>query len=69
MLAVISLFIFTTGTMKDFALALLVGLISGMYTSLLIAPGFVYLWETKKLQREKRKQAEPRASAKPAKAK
>jgi preprotein translocase subunit SecF len=69
MLAVISLFIFTTGTMKDFALALLVGLISGMYTSLLIAPGFVYLWETKKLQREKRKQAEPKAIAKPAKAK
>jgi preprotein translocase subunit SecF len=45
MLAVISLFVFTTGSMKDFALALLVGMISGIYTSLLIATGFINLWE------------------------
>ncbi|WP_461247603.1 protein translocase subunit SecF [Treponema sp. R6D11] len=45
MLAVLSLFIFTTGSMKDFALALLVGLVSGVYTSLYVATGFVYFWE------------------------
>jgi preprotein translocase subunit SecF len=45
MLAVLSLFIFTTGSMKDFALALLVGLVSGVYTSLYVATGIVYFWE------------------------
>jgi len=45
MLAVISLYIFTTGSMKDFALALLVGLVSGVYSTIFIASGFVYLWE------------------------
>jgi len=47
MLAVISLFIFTTGSMKDFALALLVGLVSGVYSTIFIASGFVLLWEKK----------------------
>jgi preprotein translocase subunit SecF len=51
MLAVICLFIFTSGSMKDFALCLIVGMISGVYSSLLIAPGFVNLWE--KLSRKK----------------
>ncbi|MHB9293432.1 putative preprotein translocase subunit SecF [Hollandina sp. SP2] len=44
MLAVLSLFIFTTGSMKDFALALLVGMISGVYSTIFIASGFVNLW-------------------------
>jgi len=47
MLAVISLYIFTTGSMKDFALALLVGLVSGVYSTIFIASGFVYLWQRK----------------------
>jgi preprotein translocase subunit SecF len=47
MLAVLSLYIFTTGAMKDFALALLVGLVSGVYSTIFIANGFVYLWEMK----------------------
>jgi len=55
MLAVLSLFIFTTGSMKDFALALLVGLTSGVYTTMFIASGFVYLWEKQKVKRTKRK--------------
>ena len=55
MLAVLSLFIFTTGSMKDFALALLVGMVSGVYTTLYIASGFVYLWEVQKLKRAKKK--------------
>lgn len=41
MLAVISLFVFTTGSMKDFALALLVGLVSGTYSSIYIASAFI----------------------------
>jgi preprotein translocase subunit SecF len=47
MLAVISLYIFTTGAMKDFALALLVGMVSGVYSTIFIASGFVYFWERK----------------------
>ena len=57
MLAVISLFIFTTGSMKDFALALLVGMTSGVYTTLFIAPAIVYFWEVQKNKREKKKLA------------
>ncbi len=41
MLAVLSLFIFTTGAMKSFALVLLIGLISGTYSSMYIASAFV----------------------------
>jgi preprotein translocase subunit SecF len=55
MLAVISLFLFTTGSMKDFALALLVGMTSGFYTSTLIATGFVYFWDVQAKKREKKR--------------
>ncbi len=41
MLAVISLFAFTTGDMKDFALALLVGMTSGAYSTIYIASAFI----------------------------
>ncbi|MDR0444542.1 MAG: protein translocase subunit SecF [Treponema sp.] len=58
MLAVLSLFIFTTGSMKDFALALMVGMLSGVYTTLFIASGFVYLWDNRKQERDKRKQTQ-----------
>jgi preprotein translocase subunit SecF len=57
MMAVVSLFIFTTGAMKDFALALLVGMTSGVYTTTFIASGFVNLWEIQKVKREKKKLA------------
>lgn len=39
--AVLSLFIFTTGSIKDFSLALIVGLISGMYSSIFISSAFI----------------------------
>ena len=55
MMAVMSLFIFTTGSMKDFALALMIGLISGVYTTTLIASGFVNFWEIQKIKREKQR--------------
>lgn len=41
--AVISLYVFTTGSIKDFSLALIVGLISGMYSSIFISSGFISL--------------------------
>ncbi|MGN0730761.1 MAG: protein translocase subunit SecF [Treponema sp.] len=41
MFVVISLFIFTTGSIHDFAWALIVGLISGCYSSLFISSGFI----------------------------
>jgi preprotein translocase subunit SecF len=48
MLAVLSLFIFTTGSMKDFALALLIGMVSGVYSTIFIASSFVYFWRKRK---------------------
>ncbi len=41
MIAVGALFLFTTGDMKDFALALLVGMLSGVYSTIYIASAFV----------------------------
>jgi preprotein translocase subunit SecF len=41
MLAVLSLLVFTTGSMRDFAAALLVGMLSGVYSTIFIASGFV----------------------------
>ena len=64
MLAVLSLFIFTTGAMKDFALALLVGMLSGVYTTIFIASGFVNFWETRKVKKEKQRMGLAAASAK-----
>jgi preprotein translocase subunit SecF len=57
MLAVIFLFIFTTGSMKDFALALLVGMTSGVYSTVFIASGFVYFWDLQAKKREQKKTA------------
>jgi preprotein translocase subunit SecF len=39
--AVVSMFVFTTGSIKDFSLALIVGLISGMYSSIFISSAFI----------------------------
>jgi preprotein translocase subunit SecF len=55
MLAVVFLFIFTTGSMKDFALALLVGMVSGVYSTIFIASGFVHLWDLQAKKREQQK--------------
>lgn len=41
--AVVSLYIFTTGTIHDFAWALIIGLISGCYSSIFISSGFISL--------------------------
>jgi preprotein translocase subunit SecF len=55
MLAVLSLYIFTTGSMKDFALALLVGMVSGVYSTIFIASGFANFWEVIVKKRRVRK--------------
>ncbi|MDR2518481.1 MAG: protein translocase subunit SecF [Spirochaetaceae bacterium] len=47
MAAVLSLFIFTAGSMRAFALALLVGMVSGVYSTIFIAVGFVNFWDIK----------------------
>ncbi|MCR5612997.1 protein translocase subunit SecF, partial [Treponema sp.] len=39
--AVVSLYVFTTGSIKDFAWALIIGLLSGCYSSLFISSGFI----------------------------
>ena len=39
--AVVALFVFTTGSIKDFSLALIVGLISGLYSSIFISSAFI----------------------------
>ena len=39
--AVLALFIFTTGSIKDFSLAMIVGLISGIYSSIYISSAFI----------------------------
>ena len=61
MLAVLSLIIFTTGSMKDFALALQVGMISGVYTTTFISSGVVNFWENRKIKREKQRLAPAKA--------
>jgi preprotein translocase subunit SecF len=57
MLAVVSLYIFTSGSMKDFALALLVGMISGVYSTVFIASGFVNFWDIQKTKKAKKRLA------------
>jgi preprotein translocase subunit SecF len=61
MLAVLSLYIFTTGSMKDFALALLVGMVSGVYSTIFIASGFANFWEVMAGKRRARPKAVPAA--------
>jgi preprotein translocase subunit SecF len=55
MLAVLSLFIFTAGSMRDFALALLIGMLSGVYSTIFIAVGFVNFWDIQARKQAKKK--------------
>lgn len=47
MLTVLALIFFTSGSIRDFALALFVGMISGTYSTIFIASGFVAFWEAR----------------------
>lgn len=51
MLAVLSLVLFTSGGIHDFAVALMVGMVSGTYSTIFIATGFVRLWDRIKAKR------------------
>jgi preprotein translocase subunit SecF len=62
MRAVVFLYVFTTGSMKDFALALLVGMTSGVYSTIFIASGFVNFWEHQSIKRTKKKLTGPSAA-------
>jgi preprotein translocase subunit SecF len=62
MLAVVSLYVFTSVSMKDFALALLVGMVSGVYSTIFIASGFVNFWDIQKSKRAKKRLAAPAAA-------
>jgi preprotein translocase subunit SecF len=55
MLAVAFLFVFTTGSMREFALCLLVGMTSGVYSTIFIASGFVNFWENQTVKKAKKK--------------
>ncbi|MCL2070497.1 MAG: protein translocase subunit SecF [Treponema sp.] len=55
MMAVSFLYVFTTGSMKDFALALLVGLLSSVYSTIFIASNCVLLWERRVEKKAKEK--------------
>jgi len=54
MLAALFLFIFAKGSMRDFALALLVGMASGVYTTLFIATGIVYFFSNLRIMKKKK---------------
>ncbi len=51
MLAILALVFFTTGSIKDFAVALVVGMISGAYSTIYIATAFVKIWDDLKTRR------------------
>jgi preprotein translocase subunit SecF len=61
MLAVLFLYIFTAGSMKDFALVLLVGMLSGVYSTIFIAVGFVLFWDRIARKRAEKKRLLPAA--------
>lgn len=56
-LAALALYIFTTGSMKDFALCILVGVITGTYSSVFIASAFVDAWKIFEAKGAAKKQA------------
>jgi preprotein translocase subunit SecF len=58
LLSAIALYIFTTGSMKDFSLCIIVGVITGTYSSVFIASAFVDGWKILESKRHARKQAE-----------
>jgi len=68
LLAAISLYIFTSGSMKDFSLAIIVGLVSGTYSSVFIASAFVDFWKKREAKQLVKKQAEAAHLAATAKA-
>ncbi len=61
--ASISLLVFTTGSIHDFAIALTIGLISGCYSSLFISSGFISFMRRKWVPGADAKRVRPRMTA------
>jgi preprotein translocase subunit SecF len=68
LLSAIALYIFTTGSMKDFSLCIIVGVITGTYSSVFIASAFVDMWNTFEEKALKKKQELSASAAAAAKA-
>jgi preprotein translocase subunit SecF len=69
MLCVVTLFLNTSGSMKDFALVLIVGMTSGVYSTIYIATAFTVAWDNIANRIKGKKETKPgKAELKPAKA-
>ncbi|TVQ95767.1 MAG: protein translocase subunit SecF [Spirochaetaceae bacterium] len=55
MLAVVSIFVFTTGAIQDFALNLMVGIVVGTYSSIFIASPTLLGWHRRSIARMKKR--------------
>lgn len=55
LLAVVAIFIFATGTIKDFALNLMVGIVVGTYSSIFVASPFLLSWQRRARARARAK--------------
>lgn len=62
LLAVVAIFVFTTGSIRDFALNLIVGIVVGTYSSVFVASPILLAWRGKK-RRQGRKAAEKSAQS------
>jgi preprotein translocase subunit SecF len=56
MMAVLALFLLTSGSMKNFGLLMIVGIIEGTYSTVFIASPIVLEWETAMSRRRKRRE-------------
>lgn len=63
LVAVISIAVFTQGEVKDFAIALVVGILVGTYSSIFIASGILLDWRNRSIKRRRLK--ESKISGKP----
>ena len=58
MMAVLALFLLTSGSMKNFGLLMIVGIIEGTYSTIFIASPIVLEWENAMTKRRKRRELE-----------
>lgn len=56
MLAVLAIFIFATGEIRDFALNLMVGIVVGTYSSVFVASPMLLAWRTRAVQRRRKRE-------------
>jgi SecD/SecF fusion protein len=61
LLPILSLLIFGGATLKDFAFALLVGILSGAYSSIFIAAPLLTIWKEREPEYARRKEQAPAA--------